>query len=155
MICWMFWSVVTLCHVKHAYHSVEVKQSMQSSYINQRKLLHNKTNLFQGGSVKNFPPLPSFCPWKPCFYHAIDVEIPVASQKNCKIMFYIWQFYVLSLVVNSISAFALLVGGSASADTAGTTFGVCREFFISLLPFFYISLIGEEVSFKVAIKKNK
>jgi len=82
----------------------------------------------------NFPPVPSFCPWKPCYYHAIDIEIPISSQKSCKIMFYLWQFYVLTLLVNFIGSFALLIGGSSDADSAGATFGVSLVYMLAFTP---------------------
>lgn len=125
-------------------------QSSQPTYSSQQTLnqaeLERKANELEqreqelnrlqraGIKTNNFPPLPSFCPWKPCYYHDISVEIPTSAQKTCKIMFYIWQFYVLSLVANFISCLALLVGGTSSSDSAGSTFGVALVFMVLFAP---------------------
>jgi len=71
--------------------------------------------------VKNFPPLPKFCCANPCFYHDISVEIPIESQRNCRMLFYIWQLYVFILLYNFICALALLC---TSGKNGATTFGV-------------------------------
>lgn len=43
------------------------------------------------GPIKNFPPLPSWFPLKPCFYQDISVEIPLDFQKWVRILFYLWM----------------------------------------------------------------
>ncbi len=42
--------------------------------------------------IKNFPPLPQWCPFglKPCFYQDINIEIPVDFQKWVRMLFYLW-----------------------------------------------------------------
>lgn len=71
--------------------------------------------------VKNFPPLPKCCCVQPCFYHDISVEIPIESQRNCRMLFYIWQLYIFVLLYNCICSLALLATGGASG---GATFGI-------------------------------
>ncbi|XP_044304614.1 secretory carrier-associated membrane protein 3-like isoform X3 [Varanus komodoensis] len=60
------------------------------------------------GAVRqnNWPPLPSFCPVKPCFYQDIPVEIPVDSQKTVNIMYYLWMASALTLFFNFLAMLA-------------------------------------------------
>lgn len=39
----------------------------------------------------NWPPLPFFCPIKPCFYQNFAVEIPADYQRICKMLYYLWM----------------------------------------------------------------
>jgi len=54
----------------------------------------------------NWPPVPSFCPFGPCFYQDISVEIPVEFQRVVRLGFYLWLYFVGVLLAN-------LVGGIA------------------------------------------
>ncbi|XP_060760913.1 secretory carrier-associated membrane protein 3 isoform X2 [Neoarius graeffei] len=57
-------------------------------------------------SLKNWPPLPSFCPVGPCFYHDINVEISQGFQRIVTTMYYYWMCSVCTLVFNFISFLA-------------------------------------------------
>lgn len=39
----------------------------------------------------NWPPLPFWCPVKPCFYQDFSVEIPADYQRICKMLYYLWM----------------------------------------------------------------
>jgi len=97
----------------NAYRAPPSNMSKQQSELDrkaadleQREQELKRAQLNSGVRENNFPPLPSFFPLKPCFYHDISLEIPMESQKTCKIMFYLWQFYVFTLFFNFITSLA-------------------------------------------------
>ncbi|XP_054850316.1 secretory carrier-associated membrane protein 3 isoform X2 [Eublepharis macularius] len=66
-------------------------------------------NAAAGGTAarqNNWPPLPSFCPVKPCFYQDISVEIPVESQKTVTTMYYLWMASTVTLYFNFLALLA-------------------------------------------------
>ncbi|NXY19746.1 SCAM3 protein, partial [Atrichornis clamosus] len=66
-------------------------------------------NAALGGSqtrLNNWPPLPSFCPVKPCFYQDIPVEIPADFQKTVRTMYYLWMASTIALFLNFLSSLA-------------------------------------------------
>ncbi|XP_050840309.1 secretory carrier-associated membrane protein 3 isoform X2 [Serinus canaria] len=66
-------------------------------------------NAALGGSqtrLNNWPPLPSFCPVKPCFYQDIPVEIPADFQKTVTTMYYLWMASTIALFMNFLSSLA-------------------------------------------------
>ncbi|KAL1401065.1 hypothetical protein pipiens_001991 [Culex pipiens pipiens] len=56
----------------------------------------------------NWPPLPSFCPVQPCFYHDINIDIPTEFQKIVQNLYYLWMFYALVMVVNILGGLVIL-----------------------------------------------
>ncbi|EOA98919.1 Secretory carrier-associated membrane protein 3, partial [Anas platyrhynchos] len=56
--------------------------------------------------LNNWPPLPSFCPVKPCFYQDIPVEIPADFQKTVSTMYYLWMASTIALFLNFLSSLA-------------------------------------------------
>lgn len=57
------------------------------------------------GTVKppNWPPVPSFCPFGPCFYQDINVEIPPEFQKIVRYAYYLWMCkFCVSIAIISI-----------------------------------------------------
>lgn len=94
----------------------------------EQELKRVQTNL---PKANNFPPLPSFFPCTPCFYHDISADIPIQSQRTCKMVFYVWQLYTFTLVFNFICALALLCDKGADG---GVTFGVALLYLILFPP---------------------
>uniref|UniRef100_A0A8C8RJD9 Secretory carrier-associated membrane protein n=1 Tax=Pelusios castaneus TaxID=367368 RepID=A0A8C8RJD9_9SAUR len=68
----------------------------------------------------NWPPLPSFCPVKPCFYQDIPVEIPTEFQKIVSSMYYLWMASTVTLFLNFLASLAWFCVDS----TAGSGFGL-------------------------------
>lgn len=61
---------------------------------------------------KNWPPIPSICPFGPCLYQDINVEIPVEFQRIVRHAYYLWMYFVGVLISN-------LVGGIAKWSVEG------------------------------------
>ncbi|XP_019383590.1 PREDICTED: secretory carrier-associated membrane protein 3 [Gavialis gangeticus] len=68
----------------------------------------------------NWPPLPSFCPMKPCFYQDIPVEIPMEFQKTVSTMYYLWMASAIALFLNFVASLAWF----CVEPTAGSDFGL-------------------------------
>jgi hypothetical protein len=62
----------------------------------------------------NWPPVPSVCPFGPCFYQDISVEIPVEFQRVVRLAYYLWIYFVAVLLAN-------LIGGIAKWSVEGQT----------------------------------
>ncbi|XP_015779852.1 PREDICTED: secretory carrier-associated membrane protein 1-like [Acropora digitifera] len=75
----------------------------------QRKEQELQRMQFGGYRENNFPPLPSKCPCKPCFFQDISIDIPIEYQKTSRALFIRWEVYVFTLCYNCIAAMALLV----------------------------------------------
>ncbi|KAM8921552.1 secretory carrier-associated membrane protein 3 [Pelodytes ibericus] len=67
----------------------------------------------------NWPPLPSFCPVKPCFYQDISVEIPQDFQKTVSVMYYLWMFSAGTLFVNFVACLAYFCVNTAQGSGFG------------------------------------
>ncbi|XP_030920200.1 dual specificity protein kinase CLK2, partial [Geospiza fortis] len=70
--------------------------------------------------LNNWPPLPSFCPVKPCFYQDIPVEIPADFQKTVTTMYYLWMASTIALFLNFLSSLAWF----CVDPTSGSGFGL-------------------------------
>ncbi|XP_041890578.1 secretory carrier-associated membrane protein 3 [Corvus kubaryi] len=79
-------------------------------------------NAALGGSqtrLNNWPPLPSFCPVKPCFYQDIPVEIPADFQKTVTTMYYLWMASTIALFLNFLSSLAWFCVDTSSGSGFG------------------------------------
>jgi len=101
----------------------------------EKKEAELKTIQSQGVKENNFPPLPSFCCVGPCYYHDISVEIPMESQRTCKMMFIVWQFYVFCLFFNCITALAALCIGS---ESGAQLFGISILYMVIFPPLSFV-----------------
>ncbi|WP_411025001.1 hypothetical protein, partial [Salmonella sp. s54836] len=86
----------------------------------------------------NFPPLPGFCPIKPCFFHDISVEIPPSQQFIVRGLF-IWLIvhsvaYIANVFLGLLGFIAALVIGLEGNNY--TSFIVNFGISIPLLLFF-------------------
>jgi len=73
--------------------------------------LRRRENLANGMAPvreKNWPPLPTWSPIKPCIYQDIDVEIPSEFQPIITRMYHMWMGYVATLMIN-VLAFAIIM----------------------------------------------
>ncbi|XP_025327930.1 secretory carrier-associated membrane protein 2 isoform X3 [Canis lupus dingo] len=65
----------------------------------------------------NWPPLPFWCPVKPCFYQDFSVEIPADYQRICKMLYYLWMLHSVTLFLNLLACLAwFLVDSSKGVD---------------------------------------
>jgi len=85
--------------------------------------------------VNNWPPVPAFCPFQPCFYQDINVDIPVEFQEMVKRLYYLWLFHALLLLANWFSGTCMLFGG---IDTNGSTFGLSLVYSVFFIPLSYL-----------------
>ncbi|XP_076443587.1 secretory carrier-associated membrane protein 1-like isoform X1 [Babylonia areolata] len=83
-----------------------------------------------GNRQNNWPPLPKFMPFGPCFYQDFSVDIPLEFQKIVKFVYYLWGFHVVVLFLNILASLAWFC---VSAD-GGTTFGLSILWFILFTP---------------------
>ena len=89
-----------------------------------------------GGVVreKNWPPVPSFCPFGPCLYQDIDVEIPVEFQRVVRQAYYLWMGFIGVLLAN-------LIGGIAKWSVEGEhgyfTFAIVSLIILTPLSFMF------------------
>ena len=70
---------------------------------------------------KNWPPLPTWSPIKPCIYQDIDVEIPSEFQSIITRMYHMWMGYVATLVINVLAFAIIMFLPLASSPIAPTT----------------------------------
>ncbi|XP_025774257.1 secretory carrier-associated membrane protein 2 isoform X2 [Prionailurus viverrinus] len=78
----------------------------------------------------NWPPLPFWCPVKPCFYQDFSVEIPADYQRICKMLYYLWMLHSVTLFLNLLACLAWFLVDS----TNGVNFGLSILWFIIFTP---------------------
>ncbi|CAF0712782.1 unnamed protein product [Brachionus calyciflorus] len=105
--------------------------NQRAAELDRREQILNNPNI----GIKNFPPLPSWCPGplKPCFYQDINLEIPVEFQRWVRLLFYLWSFHTFTLAFNIIAALVVFI-----AIGSGTTFGFSILYFFVFTPCSYV-----------------
>ncbi|XP_022367924.1 secretory carrier-associated membrane protein 2 isoform X1 [Lutra lutra] len=78
----------------------------------------------------NWPPLPFWCPVKPCFYQDFSVEIPADYQRICKMLYYLWMLHSVTLFLNLLACLAWFLVDSSK----GVDFGLSILWFIIFTP---------------------
>ncbi|XP_069898992.1 secretory carrier-associated membrane protein 2 isoform X2 [Dipodomys merriami] len=96
----------------------------------ERELQNTAANLHV--RENNWPPLPSWCPVKPCFYQDFSTEIPADYQRICKMLYYLWMLHSLTLFLNLLACLAWFT--SDMAGGGGTAFGLSILWFVIFTP---------------------
>nr|XP_010331073.1 secretory carrier-associated membrane protein 2 isoform X2 [Saimiri boliviensis boliviensis] len=78
----------------------------------------------------NWPPLPSWCPVKPCFYQDFSTEIPADYQRICKMLYYLWMLHSVTLFLNLLACLAWF----SSNSSKGVDFGLSILWFLIFTP---------------------
>jgi hypothetical protein len=84
----------------------------------------------------NWPPLPSACPLKPCFFQDINVDIRPEFQRTVQLGYHLWISFVFTQLLNILSAILLLSYGVPDAGQ-NISFGLMTSIF--LVPLTYMS----------------
>ncbi|XP_016066018.1 PREDICTED: secretory carrier-associated membrane protein 2 isoform X3 [Miniopterus natalensis] len=78
----------------------------------------------------NWPPLPLWCPVKPCFYQDFSTEIPADYQRICKMLYYLWMLHSVTLFLNLLACLAWFLVDSSK----GVDFGLSILWFVIFTP---------------------
>uniref|UniRef100_A0A1A8G5G8 Secretory carrier-associated membrane protein n=1 Tax=Nothobranchius korthausae TaxID=1143690 RepID=A0A1A8G5G8_9TELE len=87
-----------------------------------------------GAKENNWPPLPKFCPVKPCFYQNFEEEIPDDYRRICKRMYYLWMFHCATLFLNVLACLAYFTADSSK----GVDFGLSILWFLLFSPVAFV-----------------
>ncbi|KXJ22690.1 secretory carrier-associated membrane protein 2 [Exaiptasia diaphana] len=104
----------------------------------QRKEQELQRMQFTGYRENNFPPFPKWCKIKPCFFHDIQIEIPIEYQKTCRLLFIRWQVYSFVMFYNFVTAFALMIVNPSGDSSDGETFGISIVYFLFNIPMSFL-----------------
>lgn len=117
----------------------ELERRQQELEIKAAELAAREEALRQGGEFKrqhNWPPLPSFCPLKPCFFQDINVDIRPEFQKTVQLGYHLWVAFVFTQMLNLLAATLLLIYGVKDASS-NLSFGLMT--FVFFVPLTYMS----------------
>ncbi|XP_048225455.1 LOW QUALITY PROTEIN: secretory carrier-associated membrane protein 2 [Perognathus longimembris pacificus] len=97
----------------------------------ERELQNTAANLHV--RENNWPPLPSWCPVKPCFHQDFSTEIPADYQRICKMLYYLWMLHSLTLFLNLLACLAWFTSDMSNGG-GGTAFGLSILWFLIFTP---------------------
>lgn len=92
--------------------------------------LNNRQNQNPGLKQNNWPPLPSFCPIRPCFYQDFSEEIPPEHQRVCKMMYYLCMLNAVTLFLNVLACVAYFI----TVPSTGQDFGLSLVWLMLFTP---------------------
>lgn len=118
----------------------ELERRRQELEIKAAELAAREEALRQSGGEfrrqHNWPPLPSFCPLKPCFFQDINIDIRPEFQRTVQLGYNLWIAFVFTQMLNILAATLLLTYGVQDASR-NLSFGLMT--FIFLVPLTYMS----------------
>lgn len=118
----------------------ELQRRQQELEIKAAELAAREEALRQSGGdfrrQHNWPPLPSFCPVKPCFFQDINVDIRPEFQKTVQLGYHLWIAFVFTQLLNVFAAILLLV---YEVQDAGSNLSFGLMVFIFFVPLTYMS----------------
>jgi len=117
----------------------ELERRQQELEIKAAEIAAREEALRQGGDFRrthNWPPLPSFCPIKPCFFQDINVDIRPEFQKTVQLGYHIWIGFVSTQMLNIFAAILLLIY-QVPDSASNLSFGLMT--FIFFVPLTYLS----------------
>lgn len=117
----------------------ELERRQQELEIKAAELAAREEALRATGDFRrqhNWPPLPSFCPMKPCFFQDISVDIQPEFQKTVTLGYNLWIGFVFTLLINLFGALAIMIRGIEGASEI-FSFGLMS--FIFFVPLTYMT----------------
>ncbi|ESO06208.1 hypothetical protein HELRODRAFT_106052 [Helobdella robusta] len=107
-------SLYSATSTEHQLTAAELKKRQEqldrrAEELRERENAMQKNMRLSSESVSNFPPLPGFCPVRPCFYQDVEAEIPVHFQRLVNMIYYFWLCYVILLVWNLVMCLSYFV----------------------------------------------
>lgn len=116
----------------------ELDRRQQELEYKARELAEREEALRQAGGEfqrqHNWPPLPSFCPVKPCFFQDISVDIKPEFQGVVELGYRIWVGFIITLLVNLIGSLALMLGPGTPLIVGSAVFSL-----ILFVPLSYVA----------------
>lgn len=117
----------------------ELDRRQQELEIKAAELAAREEALRRNGEFRrehNWPPLPSFCPLKPCFFQDINVDIRPEFQKTVQLGYHLWIGFVFTQMLNIFAAILMVCYGIENS-TSNLSFGLIT--FIFFMPLTYMS----------------